>query len=162
MPALRGRSVLLRPETPADAPELAAIRTRPEVLRWWGPPDAPDDAIRYVVELEDRVIGAIEYHEQRSPQHSWAGIDVYLDPEVHRRGLGTDAVRTLAVHLVRDRGHHRLTIDPSADNAVAIACYRRVGFRPVGVLRRYETVWWEDGRRRDGLLMDLLAEELVP
>ena len=42
----------------------------------------------------------------------------------------------------------------------AIACYERVGFRPIGIARQYEQVRWEDGRYRDGLLMDLLADEL--
>ncbi len=69
---------------------------------------------------------------------------------MHGRGIGRDAVDTLARHLVQDRGHHRLVIDPAA-----------VTFRPVGVLRRYERD--VDGARwHDGLLMDLLAEELQP
>jgi aminoglycoside 6'-N-acetyltransferase len=49
-------------------------------------------------------------------------------------------------------------IDPAADNAAAIRAYEKVGFRPVGVMRKY----WRapDGEWRDGLLLDLLAEEL--
>jgi aminoglycoside 6'-N-acetyltransferase len=85
---------------------------------------------------------------------------VFLDPAVHRRGLGADAVLTLAVHLVRDRGHHRLTIDPAAANVVAIACYRAVGFRPVGVLRAYERDS-ATGEWHDGLLMDALSDEVM-
>ncbi|HEX8759326.1 MAG TPA: hypothetical protein VF734_04960 [Pseudonocardiaceae bacterium] len=42
----------------------------------------------------------------------------------------------MARHLVRDRSHHRLVIDPAADNEPAIRCYSAVGFRSVGVLRR--------------------------
>ena len=68
-------------------------------------------------------------------------------------------MRTLATHLVDDHRFHRLVIDPAAENAVAIACYAKVGFRPVGVMRRYER--GADGSWHDGLLMDLLAEELV-
>lgn len=34
-----------------------------------------------------------------------------------------------------------------------------VGFRPVGVMRRYER--GADGDWHDGLLMDLLADELI-
>ena len=56
-------------------------------------------------------------------------------------------------------GHHRITIDPSAGNARAIASYRKVGFRDIGIMRRYERA--NDGNWRDSLLMDLLAEELV-
>jgi aminoglycoside 6'-N-acetyltransferase len=67
-------------------------------------------------------------------------------------------VRTLARWLVEERGHHRVTIDPAAANARAIRCYERVGFRPVGAMRRYER--GPGGDWRDGLLMDLLPEEL--
>jgi aminoglycoside 6'-N-acetyltransferase len=73
--------------------------------------------------------------------------------------VGRDAVRTLARHLVADRGHHRLVIDPAADNEPAIRCYASVGFRPVGIMRRYEHDTDGDGWH-DGLLMDLLAEEI--
>jgi aminoglycoside 6'-N-acetyltransferase len=44
-------------------------------------------------------------------------------------------------------------------NTLAIACYRKVGFRDVGVMRRYERDL--DGTWHDNLLMDLLAEELI-
>ncbi|MFE6856342.1 GNAT family N-acetyltransferase, partial [Streptomyces sp. NPDC057674] len=67
-------------------------------------------------------------------------------------------VRALARHLVHELGFHRLVIDPAADNAPAIRCYTKVGFRPVGVMRQYER--GADGSWHDGLLMDLLAEEL--
>ena len=53
----------------------------------------------------------------------------------------------------------RLVIDPAADNAAAIASYSKVGFRPVGIMRRYER--GSDGSWHDGLLMDLIAEELL-
>jgi aminoglycoside 6'-N-acetyltransferase len=65
----------------------------------------------------------------------------------------------VARHLIRDLGHHRITIDPAADNEAAIRCYAKVGFRPVGVMRRYER--GPDGTWHDGLLMDLLADELI-
>jgi aminoglycoside 6'-N-acetyltransferase len=68
-------------------------------------------------------------------------------------------IRTLARHLFQRRGHHRLTIDPAADNQRAIRAYRRVGFRPVGVMRRYER--GPDGSWHDGLRMDLLPEDLT-
>ena len=67
-------------------------------------------------------------------------------------------MRTLARYLVEELGHHRLVIDPDVDNAGAIRCYEKVGFRPVGVMRRYAR--GADGEWHDALLMDLLAGEL--
>ena len=61
-------------------------------------------------------------------------------------------------HLIDDRGHHRITIDPSASNAAAIRVYEKAGFRRVGVMRRYEREIGGAGWR-DGVLMELLAGE---
>ena len=166
---LTGSAVRLRPATPEDVPALAAIRATPEVRRWWG--GGPDLAAEVagdladagthvlVVEYGGRVAGQIQWSEETEPDYRHAGIDIYLDPAVHGRGLCADAVRTLARYLLTERGHHRLVIDPAADNAAAIACYRSVGFRPVGIMRRYER--GPDGTWHDGLLMDLLADELA-
>jgi aminoglycoside 6'-N-acetyltransferase len=109
--------------------------------------------------LDGRVVGAIQWYAENDPDFRHAGIDVYLDPSVHGRGVGTDAVRTLAAHLIGGHGYHRLVIDPAVDNTAAVRCYAKVGFRPVGVMRQY----WRDpaGQWRDGLLMDLLAADLA-
>ncbi len=72
--------------------------------------------------------------------------------------MGTTAVGLVARFLCDQRGHHRLTIDPAATNTRAIRCYEKVGFRPVGIMRRYER--GPDGRFHDGLLMDLLRDDL--
>ncbi len=88
-----------------------------------------------------------------------AGMDIYLDPSSHGKGIGTDAVRTMARHLIRTEGHHRLVIDPAAANSAAIRAYEKVGFRRVGVLRRYER--GPDGTFHDGLLLDLLIDDLI-
>ncbi|HXM73334.1 MAG TPA: GNAT family protein [Candidatus Dormibacteraeota bacterium] len=169
MPTLQGAHVTLRPAATADIRELARIRSTPEVLRWWrGGEDmaasvaedlAEEGTETLVIEHASRVIGAIQWHAEEEPDYRHAGIDVYLDPAVHGRGLGADAIRTLARHLIADHGHHRLVIDPAADNTAAIRCYSKVGFRPVGVMRNYERGM--DGAWHDGLLMDLLKDELI-
>jgi len=166
---LRGAMVLLRHATTDDIPVLAAIRATPEVRRWWRGDDdmasevaadlADPDANTFAVEWQGRVVGAIQWSAETEPDYRHAGIDIYLDPRVHGRGVGSDAVRTLARHLIVEQGFHRLVIDPAADNAAAIKCYTKVGFRPVGIMRKYER--GSDGTWHDGLLMDLLAEELA-
>ncbi len=169
MATLRGADVVLRPATPADVPELTRIRSTEEVLlRWRGGENiaaaVADDLAEpgtetFVVEHDGTVVGAIQWTAEDEPDYEHAGIDIYLDPAVHGRGLGADAVRTLARHLLVGRGHHRLVIDPAADNGAAIRCYSKVGFKPVGIMRRYERGL--DGEWHDGLLMDLLPEDLI-
>ncbi|MET8857752.1 GNAT family protein [Streptomyces sp. NPDC004579] len=169
MTVLRGASVALRPTVPGDIPALAAIRATPEVReRWRGGDDLEADLATdlqdpdtrcLTVDRDRRIIGMIQWYAEEEPDYRHAGIDLFLDPAVHGRGLGTDAVRTLACHLIDVQGHHRLIIDPAADNTAAIRCYTKVGFRPVGIMRRYERGL--DGSWHDGLLMDLLADEVV-
>ena len=165
---LRGRLVCLRPPIPADAERLAEILAHPAVARWWHGYDLervrrelidPDDGtVAFAVEADGQVIGLVQYWEENEPDYRHAALDVFLDPAWHGRGLGADAVRTVARYLFEQRGHHRITIDPAADNQQAIRSYRRVGFQPVGILRRYER--GPDGTWHDGLLLDLLPEDL--
>ena len=167
---LRGALVRLRTATAADEARFAEIVTDAAVAEWWGRYDlarvrdeliAPGDGTAtFAIEAEGRVVGFIQRWEETEPDYRHAGIDVALDPAWHGRGLGTDAVRTLARHCFEDLGHHRVVIDPAVGNAAAIRSYEKVGFRAVGVMRRYER--GADGTWHDGLLMDLLREELTP
>lgn len=159
----------LRPVTATDVEPLVELFAVPEVAEWWPGENLPrlqarlaggaDEGMGLVIELDGRLIGFLQYWEEADPDYRHATIDIVLHPDWCNRGLGTDAVRTVARHLFDERGHHRITIDPAVINARAIASYRKVGFKDVGVMRRYERA--NDGTWRDGLLMDLLAEELV-
>jgi aminoglycoside 6'-N-acetyltransferase len=165
---LRGEHVALRPLDESDLDRVLEILDHAEVAPWWpshGPERLREDlfgddcgVVPYAVEAEGQVVGVIEYWEETDPDYRHAGIDIALHPDWHGRGLGADAVRVLARHLFDTVGHHRVVIDPAAANHRAVAAYRRVGFRPVGVMRRYERA--PDGGWRDGLLLDLLPEDL--
>lgn len=167
---LVGDRVVLRAPVEADVEPLATIVVEPGIARWWQPEgiDAmresllqpEDDTQPWVIEHDGRVVGYIQSWEEPDPEFRHAGIDLFLTTSVQGQGLGPDAIRTLARHLFEDHGHHRLTIDPAAVNATAIAAYTKVGFRPVGTLRRYQRL--ADGTWIDGLLMELLVEELRP
>lgn len=164
---LRGEQVTLRPLEAADVPRLAEIAAEPEIARWWlglneddlldkaGPDEG---ALVFTVELDGEVIGLAEAGEVVDPDYRHANVDLFLAAAWHGRGLGTDTVRTLARWLFEDRGHHRITIDPAAANERAIRSYEGVGFKRVGVMRRYER--GTDGDWHDGLLLDLLPEDL--
>lgn len=162
---LTGPRVTLRSTTPDDAAILTSIRNEPEVLRWWGhlEPGEMDEFVAdersLSIEVEGVVVGAAQYGEEEDPMYRSANIDLYLTASRHGDGLGSEAVLVLVRYLIEERGHHRLTIDPATDNASAIRAYEKVGFRPVGVMRSYER--GPDGTWHDGLLMDLLADDLI-
>ena len=157
---LTGERVVLRPGTHDDLVRLRSILAEPEVARRWGPFEEQEVAAHFVgaerafvIEVDGEVVGAIQFDEEEDPMYRHAGIDIFVATAHHRRGFGTDAIRTLARHLFDTRGHHRLSIDPAADNRSAIAAYKKVGFRKVGVMRAYER--GPDGTWHDGLLMDM-------
>ena len=103
------------------------------------------------------MIGLIQFFEESDPMYRHANIDLFLTTAEQGRGLGREAIALVAGHLFGERGHHRITIDPAAANQRAIRCYGAVGFRPVGVMRRYER--GADGSFHDGLLMELLRDD---
>lgn len=163
--ALRGARVDLVPIQPEHVERLRALHGAPGVVEWWQQP-APDwpgaedpETTSYTVLFDDRVAGFARWYAEDRDEFERAGLDLFLDPAVHGRGLGTEVVQILCSHLIDVEGYHRLVIDPAAGNAAAIACYTKVGFRPVGVMREYGRD--RHGRWYDGLLMDLLAAELV-
>lgn len=166
--ALDGARVHLRPAARDDIPALVRIRETPEVYAHWRGGDDLRAAVEedfaevgthpYVIELGDDVVGWIQWQAEDDPDYRHASIDIYVAPAVHGQGVGPDAVATVAHHLFTDHGHHRIEIDPAAHNTAAIRAYTKVGFRPVGITRRSER--GPDGSWHDGLLMDLLADEL--
>jgi aminoglycoside 6'-N-acetyltransferase len=173
---LEGGLVRLRPVSAADLPALLAILEEPEVARWWRRAEwervDERDAITVVIELKaagaiagaggaavaaggQAVAGCIQYTEETDPDYFSAAVDIFVATAAQGRGVGPDTMRTLIAWLFDVRGHHRVTVDPAAENARAIHVYEELGFRPVGVLRQYERV--ADGVWRDALLMELLA-----
>ena len=165
-PLLRGEQVTLRPLEDDDVDNLAAaIPADESAAPWWGAD--PDKVRRWLteerstnlaIEVGNTLVGAILYHEETDPDYRSAGIDIVVLAPYSGRGLGPDALRTLARYLFEERGHHRISIDPAAKNHRAIRAYEKVGFRPVGIMRRHER--GPDGEWRDGLLMEMLDDEL--
>ena len=163
---LRGPRLVVRSMQEQDVARLAEIAAEPEVWRRWG--DLSDDDLRrklagsddvtaLVVELDGEVAGLIQYHEETDPDYRHAGVDMFLAGTARGQGHGREALLLVAAYLFDERGHHRLTIDPAADNEPAIRCYAAAGFRTVGVMRRYER--GRDGSFHDGLLMELVRPD---
>jgi aminoglycoside 6'-N-acetyltransferase len=128
------------------------------VAAWWGPleddfPDEEPESTRFAIVAGGEVAGMIQYGEEPEPDYRHAWIDLFVATAHQGAGVGTEAVRTLLRHLIDERGHHRVTIDPSTDNAAAIRAYEKAGFTPVGVMhaasRDFATGGW-----RDDLLME--------
>lgn len=158
----------LRPVAEHDVDALVALLNIPDVKRWWNRWDAArvrddliddDEATWLAIEQDGRLVGVIGYYEEDDPDYRHAGMDIAVHPNVFGTGVALDALRAVCRLLIEDKGHHRLIIDPNAANARAIAAYRKLGFRDVGIMRKYERGL--DGQFTDSLLMDMLADELT-
>ena len=154
--------MILRPLAKGDEAELRRIHLTPEVSRWWDLPDQDfpwdePESTRFTIEVDGAVAGLIQFAEELEPKYRHASIDVFLDPALSGRGLGSEAVRRVVRMLLEERGHHRITIDPAASNVAAVRAYEKAGFKRVGIMRKAERD--ADGRGwHDALMMELVAE----
>jgi aminoglycoside 6'-N-acetyltransferase len=160
---LLGGALVLRALARGDEAELVRIHREPEVARWWDQPepafpwDEPSSQ-RLTIVYEGAVAGLIQYWEEPEPKYRHAGIDVFVDPRLHARGIGSAAVAGLSRALIQTRGHHRVTVDPAVGNRAAVRAYEKAGFVPVGVMRLSERD--ADGQGwHDSVLMELVVED---
>jgi aminoglycoside 6'-N-acetyltransferase len=157
---VRGERIELTPLAAEDAEALLEIHRAPEVAAWWGSPDEgfpfdEPEATRFTIRVDGEVAGLVQFGEEPEAEYRHASIDLFVAPHRHGEGIGTEAIGLVVRHLVEELGHHRITIDPAADNAAAVRCYEKAGFRAVGVMR---SAWRDpDGSWRDCLFMELVA-----
>jgi RimJ/RimL family protein N-acetyltransferase len=143
--------------TVSDLPLLHEWLARPHVAEWWGdPPSMPDVEREYALALGGsaafQVFIALERGEPIGFMQSYVpaafhdegwwldehdlgvrGVDVLLaDGDRLGQGLGSAMIGAFVDRLFEDPAVTRVQADPSPDNARAIRCYARVGFRPWG------------------------------
>jgi aminoglycoside 6'-N-acetyltransferase len=154
--------VVLEPVRAEHADRLRELRRTPEVARWWDPPaddwplDEEADLHKLAVIADGELVGYIQYWEDPDPSSRHADVDIFLGPDAQGRGIGTEAMRAVVRHLIEERGHHRITLGTSVDNARAIHVYEKVGFRKVGVLQK-AALSHLSGEWEDEFLMELVT-----
>jgi RimJ/RimL family protein N-acetyltransferase len=137
----------------AQYPQLVSSK---QDLRWIFEP--PDDMHRYAIVLLDGdiLIGSISLHNI-SHRNRNAFIGIFLGEEEHRgKGYGAEAIRLILRYGFETQNLHNIMLSVQADNAAAIACYKKVGFREAG--RRREWMF-KAGKYVDMVFMDILESE---
>ena len=165
LPTLRDNDLTLRPLAEEEVDRLVEIVASPGVVEWWSPihpvehtrEGLVNEGRAFAIGADGELAGWLGFNEVTDQDCRHASLDIFLAPAYQERRLGRRALRLAIRWLLDERGHHRITIDPAVDNERAIRTYAAVGFRPVGVMRRYERR--SDGEWHENLLMDLLAEE---
>jgi aminoglycoside 6'-N-acetyltransferase len=138
--AIRGRRTSIRNATEDDVAMLVRWHADPEVARFWDDDTFTEAEMRerlrrpevdsFVVEAEGGPVGYLQaWWEEDEPLRG--GIDMFLVPTARGRGLGPDAARALATHLLHERGWAHVTVDPYTWNDAAIRAWQRAGFEQV-------------------------------
>jgi aminoglycoside 6'-N-acetyltransferase len=127
---VRGRLTTLRRAEAADVDRLVGWHADPEVARYWDGETftraevvdrlARDDVEAWIVEEGAEPVGFLQVHAE--------GLDMFLVPQARGRGIGPDAARAMAEHLLRERGREHVTVDPYAWNEGAVRAWERAGF----------------------------------
>ena len=96
-------------------------------------------------------------HEGVTWGDRWGEIGILIgDKEFWNRGYGTDATRALVRWGFDGLNLNRIWLRVYEDNARAIRCYEKVGFRIEGRLRQDR---FRDGRYLDTIIMAILRDE---
>jgi aminoglycoside 6'-N-acetyltransferase len=127
---VRGRLTSLRRAAAADVERLVSWHADPEVSRYWDDETfthvemeerlAREDVEAWIVEEGGEPVGYLQVHSD--------GLDMFVIPSARGRGLGPDAARAMAEHLLHERGRERVTVDPYAWNEGAVRAWERAGF----------------------------------
>lgn len=164
--------VRLRAVTEADLPDYVRWLNDPEVTRfisveagtitlggereWLARVSDPNRAGRtWAIEAEGRHIGNCALHVDESGKNAGFGIHIG-DKTAWGKGYGAATVREVLRIGFEEWGLHRIHLTAFAENARAIRCYEKCGFRHEG-LRRKAVL--KSGEWHDDVLMAILREE---
>jgi [ribosomal protein S5]-alanine N-acetyltransferase len=174
LPVLETERLRLRPLKPADAEELHAVFSDPEVMRYWSEPPHRDVArteemigsIRAAFESREvfqwgiertadgRLLGTVTLIAAGSQPRAELGY--ILGREHWGQGFAGEAQRRAVEFAFDDLGLHRLEADTEPANAASVRSLERLGFRQEGLLRER---WTVAGRASDSAIFGLLASE---
>lgn len=175
LPTLTGPHLTLRHLTTADAGDLFAIFSDPQVTRYWstGPMATTADAAAYIGGIHSslqrrelfqwglehgvpaRIIGTCTLFNV-STIHQRAEIGFALARSFWGRGLAREALVALLAFAFAELNVHRVEADADPRNERSIRLLERLGFRREGILRERYLV---SGERQDALMLGLLRRE---
>ena len=134
-----GRLTRVRPVDAGDVDLLVAWHADEDVARFWDWKSFTRESMLerlarpkvtpYVIEEAGTPAGYLQVHDLDDDGDG--GLDMFLVPDARGRGLGPDAARAMARHLIDERGWSRVTVDPYAWNDRALRVWHNAGFEQV-------------------------------
>ena len=136
---VQGRLTYVRPLVASDIDLLVEWHADGEVARYWDWKSFTRDSMLeriarpqvtpYIVEADGTPVGYLQVHDLDGDGDG--GLDMFLVPAARGRGLGPDAARATARHLLGECRWMRVTVDPYAWNERALRGWRNAGFEQV-------------------------------
>ncbi len=124
---------LIRPMTPEDLPEVAALDARSFDPLWHNSLDAlrfafSQSGISMVATVDGEVLGY-----QISTRNPFGAhlARLAVDPRLQGRNIGYLLVQDLLLQM-RRQNLHRLTVNTQGDNVASLSLYQKIGFIPTG------------------------------
>jgi [ribosomal protein S18]-alanine N-acetyltransferase len=128
-------AVEIRRLTYADLPQVVAIERRAFTTPWslamFVLELSKPSGVCLAAEADGELVGYLVCSRYDAV---WHLMNVAVDPDRRRRGIGTALIAGLLERVGRDG---QLTLEVRRSNEGAIALYERFGFRSAGVRRRY-------------------------
>jgi putative acetyltransferase len=172
---MRAPAIRIRRAHPDDAEAIMAVFSSPRAMagtlqlpyasaELWRKrlADQGQEDFSLVAEVKGEVVGNLGMHPAgRARRRHAAGIGMAVRDDWQRRGVGTALMRA-AIDLADNwLNYHRLELTVYADNAAALALYRKFGFVVEGTLVDYA---YRNGRYVDTCTMARLrtAAEVAP
>ena len=159
----------IRPLSPADAPELAALRARNHAFLAPFEPHRPDDfateagqaawiesggGIRFAILDGGAIAGTISLSDIVRGPLQRASVGYWVAKEHNGRGLASRALADLVDYAFGELELHRLEAGTMLDNLASQRVLRRNAFTEIGVSRQHLLI---AGAWRDHLLFERLA-----
>jgi RimJ/RimL family protein N-acetyltransferase len=164
LPVLRTERLNLRRPIASDIADRATLGRDPEIYRMLGADvsklatltedqakawveNIASHPAAWVIEYQGRAIGEVLLDNFVEADQRAGLIIGILDPEALGKGLGTEALKSIAAFSFATLGLHKLSMRVLAFNTRAIRAYERVGFIREGLERESALigeVWHDD------------------
>lgn len=179
----RDDRLAVRALTEGDIPQMARWLSDPEVLRYYEGRDQPYDEGRvrqkFFSEERERIeqlfvlydgvplgyaqVYPLEADERASygytaaqPDGAVYGLDLFIGETMYwNRGIGTQLVMALTRYAVEAHDAFIVTLDPRVENARAVRCYEKAGYR---IVKRLPSRELHEGAWHDCWLMEWRAD----
>lgn len=114
------------------------------------------ECLPFVMELEGRLVGAINVNNVVRGSAQFASVGYWIDQAVAGRGLTPRALAMVVDHCFGRVGLHRIEVSIRPENAASLRVVEKLGIREVGYAPRYLHI---NGAWRDHRIFAITIEE---